>query len=94
MSCSRASNWHSENSGDATRFERKTVMNAPTGEERAEPSWLKTVQSLVGSLRFGVVQIVVHDGHVVQIDKTEKLRIERTERKTSAKKGQHYASIY
>jgi hypothetical protein len=68
-------------------------MEAPTKEERAEPSWLKTVQSQVGSLRFGAVQIVVHDGRVVQIDKTERLRIEQTERRISAKKGQNYASI-
>jgi hypothetical protein len=67
-------------------------MNAQTNEEHAETFWLETVQGQVESLRFGVVQIVVHDGHVVQIEKTEKLRIERTER-TSAKKGQDHASI-
>ena len=68
-------------------------MNAPTEEERAEPSWLKTVRSQVESLRFGVVQIVVHDGYVVQIEKTEKLRIEKTEPRISAKKGQDHATI-
>ena len=68
-------------------------MNALTKEERKEPSWLKIVQSQVGSLRFGVVQIVVHDGHVVQIEKTEKLRIEKMERTLSAKKGQDHATI-
>jgi hypothetical protein len=30
----------------------------------------------VSSLRFGVVQIVVHDSRVVQIERTEKTRLE------------------
>lgn len=68
-------------------------MDAPTKAEQTEPSWLRIVESQVGSLRFGVVQIVVHDGHVVQIEKTEKLRIEQTERRSSAKKGPDHASI-
>ncbi|WP_040547442.1 YezD family protein [Pedosphaera parvula] len=41
--------------------------------------WLELVQKQVDSLRFGVVQIVVHDSRVVQIEKTEKLRIEQKE---------------
>ena len=43
-----------------------------TEEERA---WLSIVRQQVRSLRFGVVQIVVHNGEVVQIDRTEKLRL-------------------
>jgi hypothetical protein len=31
------------------------------------------------TLRFGAVQIVVHDGQVVQIERTEKVRLEREE---------------
>jgi hypothetical protein len=40
-------------------------------------SWLELVQRQVGSLRFGVVQIVVHDSQVIQIEKTERVRLER-----------------
>jgi len=29
----------------------------------------------VSGLRFGVVQLTVHDGQVVQIERTEKIRI-------------------
>jgi hypothetical protein len=39
--------------------------------------WLEIVRRQVGSLRFGVVQIVVHDSKVTQIDKTERVRLER-----------------
>lgn len=39
-------------------------------------SWLEVVRRHVGSLNFGVVQIVVHGGRVVQIERTEKVRLE------------------
>lgn len=41
-----------------------------------QPAWLELVRRQVEALRFGVVQIVVHDSRVVQIERTEKLRIE------------------
>jgi hypothetical protein len=37
-------------------------------------SWETVVQKLVGTLRFGVVQITVHESHVVQVERTEKVR--------------------
>lgn len=40
------------------------------------PAWFDVVQKEVGSLRFGVVQIVVHDSQVVQIERTEKIRFD------------------
>jgi hypothetical protein len=39
------------------------------------PEWLRVVQQKVESLRYGVVQLVVHDGRVTQIDRTEKTRL-------------------
>jgi hypothetical protein len=38
---------------------------------------LGLVKEQLRSLHYGVVQIVVHDSKVVQIDRTEKLRLER-----------------
>jgi hypothetical protein len=40
-----------------------------------DDSWLGIVRQQVGSLRFGVVQIVVHEARVVQIERTEKVRL-------------------
>jgi hypothetical protein len=48
-----------------------------TEEERA---WLAIVRRQVRSLRFGVVQIVVHNARVVQIERTEKLRLNEASR--------------
>ena len=41
-----------------------------------KPAWLSVVQKKVESLRFGVVQIVVHDSKVIQIDRTEQTRLD------------------
>lgn len=41
----------------------------------AQPDWLAIVRAKVEGLRFGVVQIVVHDGKVTQIERTEKTRL-------------------
>ena len=45
----------------------------------AQPSWDDIVRQQVKSLKYGVVQIVVHDGKVVQIERTEKVRLDRPE---------------
>jgi hypothetical protein len=55
----------------ATKF--KTESDA--GEKMA---WLEIVRRQVGSLRFGVVQIVVHDSQVTQVDKTERVRLDKS----------------
>jgi hypothetical protein len=44
--------------------------------------WLEIVRRQVGSLRYGVVQIVVHDSQVTQIEKTERVRLEKSRAQT------------
>ncbi len=39
------------------------------------PDWVALVREKVESLRYGVVQLVVHDGRVTQIERTEKTRL-------------------
>ena len=41
-----------------------------------EPEWLAAVRQHVADLRFGVVQITVHAGKVVQVERTERFRFE------------------
>jgi hypothetical protein len=41
----------------------------------ASPDWLAVVREKVEGLRYGVVQLVVHDGRVTQIERTEKTRL-------------------
>lgn len=43
------------------------------------PFWLSLVREKVETLRYGVVQIVVHDSRVTQIERTERTRLEYAE---------------
>jgi hypothetical protein len=51
-------------------------LKAKTSDEL---KWLELVIQQVGSLRYGVVEIVVHDSRVIQIEKTERVRLEKQE---------------
>ena len=41
----------------------------------APVNWMDLVRQHVASLQFGTVEIVVHDSRVVQIEKTERVRL-------------------
>ena len=47
----------------------------PSALPPAAPDWLRLVREKVEGLRFGVVQLTVHDGKVTQIERTEKTRL-------------------
>lgn len=51
-------------------------MNTSTRTTETSEDWLQIVRRKVESLRFGVVQIIVHEGKVTQIESTEKTRLE------------------
>ena len=55
-----------------TNPENRTTpgANAP-----GQPQWLGLVRERVSGLRFGVVQIVIHDGRVTQVESTERFRV-------------------
>ena len=66
-------------------------MNAETltGQDRREPlqngelpEWLQVVRAQVESLKFGTVQITIHESNVVQIERVEKTRLDRPKRQT------------
>lgn len=46
------------------------------GTER-QPDWLLLVRRQVESLKFGTVEITVHDSKIVQIERVEKTRLDR-----------------
>ena len=43
----------------------------------ANANWLEIVREQVSSLKYGVVEIIVHDSQVTQIEKTERLRLDK-----------------
>ncbi len=54
------------------------ISQALKGKSSDELKWLELVIQHVSSLRYGVVEIVVHDSRVIQIEKTERVRLEKT----------------
>ena len=52
----------------------KIETSLPAG---ALPEWLELVWRQVTSLRYGAVEIVVHDSRVIQIEKTERVRLDK-----------------
>jgi hypothetical protein len=55
-----------------SRDERESVPN----NQVVDPEWLSIRDALRG-LRYGSVNIIVQDGVIVQIDRTEKKRIRK-----------------
>ncbi|MBC8142841.1 MAG: YezD family protein [Armatimonadetes bacterium] len=48
----------------------------PTPASDANPEYpLSAIEDAVRSIQFGTVQIVIQDGRIVQIEKTEKIRL-------------------
>ena len=47
-----------------------------TDEPTSAAPWLAVVSDKVKSMRYGVVQIVIHDSKVVQIERTERTRFD------------------
>jgi hypothetical protein len=61
------------------QFEDACMDKPPDSESNlqtaAESEWIALVREKVASLRYGVVQIVIHDGRVTQIERNEKTRL-------------------
>ncbi|MEJ0090844.1 MAG: YezD family protein [Limisphaerales bacterium] len=55
-----------------------TIKSVASGNEKTD--WLEVVRRQVGSLSYGVVQIVVHDSQVTQIEKTERVRLDKPQK--------------
>ena len=54
-------------------------------QEVANANWLEIVREQVASLKYGVVEIVVHDSQVTQIEKTERLRLDKPTSRAAAR---------
>jgi hypothetical protein len=50
-------------------------MSATVKQEPAAEAWLEIVREKIEAMRFGSVQIVVHEGRVTQVESTEKTRL-------------------
>lgn len=44
-------------------------------DQSKDKEYLKQVDRLVNEVKYGTITIVIQDGKVIQIDKTEKIRL-------------------
>jgi hypothetical protein len=44
-------------------------------------NWIEVIKEKLGGLRYGQILLTVHDGRVVQIERTEKTRLEASSTK-------------
>ena len=62
-------------------MERKRIVNdrlPPGAPAQSDRESLQYIDDALRGLRFGTVTVVVHDGQVVQIERTEKTRLQPT----------------
>jgi hypothetical protein len=50
-------------------------MSSTDPAEAAPEPWIDVVRRKVSAMRFGSVQIVIHEGRVTQVESTEKTRL-------------------
>jgi hypothetical protein len=48
----------------------------------SDHNWIEVIKEKLGGLRFGQILITVHEGRPVQIERTEKTRLEPSSTKT------------
>ncbi len=41
-----------------------------------QPDWFAALQALLQSVRYGSVEITIHEGRVVRLERTERVRID------------------
>jgi hypothetical protein len=51
-----------------------TITSERSTPDGSKSDWLEVVRQNVANLRFGSVQITVHDGRVTQVESIEKTR--------------------
>jgi hypothetical protein len=51
------------------------IQQEPATQPVSTEAWEQIVRQRIGRLRFGVVQLVVHEGRVTQVETTEKVRL-------------------
>ena len=56
-------------------FCMKTKTEHDEAQTSSEPRWLDVIRESIAKMRFGMVQVVVHEGRVTQVDATHRTRL-------------------
>ncbi len=47
----------------------------PQLEDKKKEVYLNMIDALISDMKFGTISIIVQDGRVIQIDRTDKIRL-------------------
>lgn len=47
----------------------------PKSDETKNKSYLEILERLISEIRYGTVTVIIQDGKVIQIEKTDKIRL-------------------
>jgi len=64
----------------------ETTSTQTTTKDAPETAWERTVRHAVRALRYGSVEVQVHDGRVVQVETREKVRFAEERRRPDDRK--------
>ena len=53
------------------------AQNQDASRQRLEEETMREILRAVRTIKYGTIQLSIHEGRVVQIDKTEKVRLQR-----------------
>ncbi|ANY73167.1 MULTISPECIES: YezD family protein [Paenibacillus] len=59
---------------------------------KVDEKWLERIAGLLNDMEFGSLQIVVHEGQIVQMERTERKRFENTASGAAKSAGQSRGS--
>jgi hypothetical protein len=65
------------------------MSEGTTAKDARETAWERTVRHAVRGLRYGSVEVQVHDGRVVQVETREKVRFADDRRPDDRKRNHH-----
>jgi hypothetical protein len=65
------------------------MSETTTTKDAPEAAWERTVRHAVRALRYGSVEVQVHDGRVVQVETREKVRFAADRRPDDRKRNHH-----
>ena len=51
------------------------MNNTNVNEHFLIPDYVEKIENLISGMKYGTITIVVQDGHIVQLEKNEKIRI-------------------
>jgi hypothetical protein len=60
----------------ATRARVPTLPADPNGPSALPPALAKELVEALRSIRYGAIELVIHDGRVVQLERREKVRFD------------------